>query len=292
MKKILITGAGSYIGTSVEKWLNRSQFNGIYQVDTIDVRGDEWKKKSFSGYDAIFHVAGIAHVDVGRITAEKEKEYYRVNTDLVIEVAKKAKGEGVTQFLFMSSMIIYSGCSEKIINRDTVPLPLNCYGNSKWQADQKVRKLANRKFKVAVIRPPMIYGKGSKGNYPILAEVAIRLPVFPKVKNKRSMLHIDNLCQFVKLLIDNEDEGVFFPQNNEYVNTSDMVRMIAAVNGHKIQMIPFPGFIIEMLKKMPGKIGELVSKAFGDFVYEIEISTYKENYCIYNLYESIGVTEK
>ena len=146
-------------------------------------------------------------------------------------------------------------------------------------------------FKVVVLRPPMIYGKGSKGNYPQLAKLASRLPVFPIVKNQRSMLHIDNLCQFVKLMIDNEETGVFFPQNGEYTNTSDMVQMIAEVKGHRIIMIPFVYLFVKVLEKVPGKIGELTTKAFGDSSYEMSMSEYKENYRVNSLRKSIILTE-
>ena len=137
----------------------------------------------------------------------------------------------------------------------------------------------------------MIYGKGSKGNYPQLAKLASRLPVFPIVKNQRSMLHIDNLCQFVKLMIDNEETGVFFPQNGEYTNTSDMVQMIAEVKGHRIIMIPFVDLFVKVLEKVPGKIGELTTKAFGDSSYEMSMSEYKENYRVNSLRKSIVLTE-
>ena len=106
---------------------------------------------------------------------------------------------------------------------------MNFYGDSKWQADQKIQALADERFKVVVLRPPMIYGKGSKGNYPQLAKLAGKLPLFPIVHNQRSMLYIENLAQFVKRMIDNEETGVFFPQNEQYINTSDLVQMIAVV---------------------------------------------------------------
>ena len=118
-----------------------------------------------------------------------------------------------------------------------------------------------------------------------------RLPVFPNVKNQRSMLHIDNLCQFVKLMIDNEETGVFFPQNGEYTNTSDMVQMIAEVKGHRIIMIPFVYLFVKVLEKVPGKIGELTTKAFGDSSYEMSMSEYKENYRVNSLRKSIILTE-
>lgn len=288
-KKILITGKGSYIGESVEQWLLKDRDQ--YEVDTLDMLNNSWRDKDFSEYDVIFHVAGIAHADVGAITEEQKELYYEVNTELTLEVAEKAKRSNVKQFIFMSSMIVYSGCKERIITFSTEPKPLNFYGDSKLQADKKLQEMVTDGFKVVVLRPPMIYGKGSKGNYPQLAKLASRLPVFPIVKNQRSMLHIDNLCQFVKLMIDNEETGVFFPQNGEYTNTSDMVQMIAEVKGHRIIMIPFVYLFVKVLEKVPGKIGELTTKAFGDSSYEMSMSEYKENYRVNSLRKSIILTE-
>lgn len=288
-KKVLITGAYSYIGESVENWLKKTPDK--YIVDTLDMIGNAWKGYDFSSYDVVYHVAGIAHADVGNVTEEQKKLYYQVNTDLAVETAKKAKEACVKQFIFMSSMIVYSGCKEKIITATTEPKPLNFYGDSKWQADQNIRELEDESFKVVVLRPPMIYGKGSKGNYPELAKLASKLPVFPIVKNKRSMLYIENLCQYVKLMIDNEESGVFFPQNAEYTNTSDMVQMIAQVKGHRIVMVPFTNKAVKLMGKIPGKIGKLTDKAFGDSAYEMEMSEYKENYRVYALAESIQKTE-
>lgn len=288
-KKILITGAGSYVGTSVEAWLN--QWPDQYETDTLDMKTDAWKTYDFSTYDVVYHVAGIAHADVEQVSEEEQKQYYRVNTDLAVETAKKAKEAGVRQFIFMSSMIVYSGCKEKRITEKTVPQPLNFYGDSKWQADQKIQALADESFKVVILRPPMIYGKGSKGNYPQLAKLAGKLPVFPIVKNQRSMLYIENLAQFVKLMIDNEESGVFFPQNEQYINTSDLVQMIAMVKGHRIVMIPGTSWAVKLMRKIPGKVGNLADKAFGDSMYDMQMSEYKEEYRVCGWKESVRRTE-
>jgi nucleoside-diphosphate-sugar epimerase len=290
MKRVLITGANSYIGVNIDNWLSKSPT--AYSVDTIDMIDGSWREKDFCQYDVIIHVAGIAHADVDNISEERKQLYYRVNTDLAIEVAQKAKKEGAGQFILMSSMIIYSGCKEKIITKEDIPIPLNCYGDSKWQADQKVRKLETTEFKVVVLRAPMIYGKNSRGNYPELAKLAARLPVFPVVKNKRSMLHIDNLCEFIRLMVDNEESGVFFPQNREYTVTSDMVRMIAAARQHKIIMVSGFGWGIKLMMKIPGRIGVLATKAFGDSAYDMQMSEYKEDYRINSLEKSVILTER
>lgn len=289
-KNILITGANSYIGESVEKWLK--QTSDRYHVTTLDMLDPHWKEHDFSKYDVVYHVAGIAHADVGNVSDEVKEKYYKVNRDLALEVANIAKDKGVQQFIFMSSMIIYSGCKETFITKETVPQAENFYGDSKLQADLALQKLNDETFKVCIVRPPMIYGKGSKGNYPLLVKLATKLPVFPIVKNRRSMLHIDNLCEFIRLMIDNEEAGIFFPQNDEYTNTSDMVEMVAKVKGHKIIMIPGVNFIIQLMTKIPGKIGTLSNKAFGNSAYDMILSCYdKGNYRVHSLNESIQVSE-
>ena len=285
----MITGANSYIGESVEKWLNNS--DNEYEVDTLDMLDPNWKEFDFSKYDTVFHVAGIAHTDVGNVSEEVKQKYYQVNTDLTLEVANIAKNAKVRQFIFMSSMIVYSGCGTTHITKDTKPKAENFYGDSKLQADLKLQEMNDDSFKVVVVRPPMIYGKGSKGNYPQLVKLATKLPVFPIVNNKRSMLHIDNLCEFIKLMIDNEESGVFFPQNSKYTNTSDMVQMIASVKGHRIIMLPGTSLSIKLLENVPGKIGGLAKKAFGDSYYDMSLSEYKDEYRVNGLRNTIEKTE-
>ena len=93
MKRILITGANSYIGTSFATYITNNYHNE-YIVDTIDMLTDDWKKIDFSKYDTIYHVAGIAHSDIGKIGKEREKIYREINTLLAIDTAKKGKRRG------------------------------------------------------------------------------------------------------------------------------------------------------------------------------------------------------
>jgi UDP-glucose 4-epimerase len=284
MKKILITGKNSYIGISLENWLLREPDK--YKVDTVDMKDGSWKEKDFSQYDVVFHVAGIAHVSSD---PKMEDLYYKVNRDLTIETAEKAKAEGVKQFIFMSSIIVYgdSSSSKRVIDRNTVPTPSNFYGNSKLQAEEGIKDLESDDFKIVVLRPPMIYGKDSKGNYPRLANMAKKIPVFPDIDNERSMLHIDNLCEFIKVMIDYEETGLYFPQNKDYVKTSELVKTIAEVHGKKIWMISWMNWLIRLMFG----IG-IVNKVFGNLVYEKSMSDYdKANYRIRTFRESIELTE-
>lgn len=290
MKRILITGANSYIGSSFEEWLKK--YLDDYSVDTLGTKDEEWRKKDFSGYDAVFHVAGIAHVDVKKATEETKALYYKINRDLTIEIAKKAKEEGVIQFIFMSSIIVYGDSApigqKKVITKETIPIPSNFYGDSKLQAEKGILPMQSEDFNVVVLRPPMIYGKGSKGNYQKLAKLAKVCPIFPDVNNERSMLHIDNLCEFVRLMIDNKEKGLFFPQNEEYVKTSGMVELIAEVHGKKIKMTRI---FNPVLRVISSKI-KFINKVFGNLVYDKIISEYKSHYFMRTIEESIKETER
>lgn len=287
-KKILITGKDSYIGTSFEKWL--TQFSDTYAVETISTLNNEWKKKNFLDYDTVFHVAGIAHVDSKK---NMEELYYCVNRDLAIEVATKSKNDGVRQFVFMSSIIVYGDSSKigenKSINLDTKPQPTNFYGLSKLEAENGILLLQSETFNIVIIRAPMIYGKNSKGNYSKLAKLARTSPVFFDIVNQRSMLYINNLCEFVRMIIDNNEFGIFYPQNIEYVITTQLVKMIARVHGKRMYTIKIFNPLIRLFSR---KL-TVVQKMFGSLVYDKALSDYQDfKYCISSFEHSIEETER
>lgn len=277
MKRILITGANSYIGTSFEKWMH--QFGDNYQIDTVDMHGDQWKEKDFSQYDSIFHVAGIAHADVSKVSEETKQLYYKVNCDLAVETAEKYKNDlnGKNgQFIYMSSIIIYGEETninkKRVITSETQPNPSNFYGDSKLKAEHSLKPFENKNFHLVIVRPPMIYGDGCKGNYAQLVKIAKIVPIFPNIDNERSMLNINTLSQFIKTRIDKNDSGVYFPQDKNYVRTSYLVKSIANNNGRKIILFSGLNWIIYLLGFFPGKVGRIINKAFGNLVYDKNIT--------------------
>ena len=283
MKRILITGKDSYIGTHFRDHLK--QYPDEYDVVELDVRDDSWKKYDFSKFDVVYHVAGLAH----STPDESQRDlYYQVNTELTYKIALKAKESGVNQFIFMSSIIVYGSGTigeDRIITQDTPLTPDNFYGDSKKQAEIKLHTLEDNHFKV-VIRPPMIYGPNSKGNYPLLAKFAKVTPIFPTLRNQRSMLYIGNLVEFVKLMIDNEESGIFLPQNSEYVCTVDLIKEIAKIHQHKIL---FTGIFNPLIRLFNKQV--YVNKVFGNLVIDKELSIYKVNYCLFTNEKSIQMTE-
>lgn len=279
MKNILITGANSYIGTSFEKWLEREPSK--YKVETLNMRDSSWKTQDFSRFDVVFHVAGIAHI---KETTENEKLYYEINRDLAYETAKKAKQDGVSQFIFLSSMSVY-GLENGLIDNQTKLNPNTAYGKSKIEAEELIKPLEDETFKIAILRPPMVYGKGCKGNYQRLAKLALKTPLFPNIDNKRSMIYIDNLSEFTKKIIDNQSRGLYFPQNTEYVNTSDMVSKIAEQHNKKIVLTKLFNPMLKMINI------STINKVFGSLVYEKSMSSYQDNYNVVIYEESISKTE-
>ncbi|WP_079474801.1 NAD-dependent epimerase/dehydratase family protein [Marinococcus halophilus] len=282
MKKILIVGQNSYIGNNFEKWMYWQEKNSL--IKKISVRDNSWRQYDFSPYDVVVHVAGIAHIKENN---KNKHLYYSVNRDLVYEVALKAKEEGVSQFVFLSSMSVY-GKDKGRINKNSILCPNSAYGTSKKQAEELIYNLNSNKFLVNIIRPPMVYGKGCGGNYVKLRTFALNFPLFPYYLNKRSVIHIDNLCEIMRLVIKNEDQGLYCPQNKEYASTQEIVKSISKIHNSPLYLTKIFNPFIVLLRKLNINI---INKVFGDLVYDKEISTYKENYRIREFEKSIELTE-
>lgn len=266
MKKILITGAGSYIGTAFAAFAKDR-----YQIDTLDTLGDAWRTADLSGYDVVFHVAGLAHQ---KETKENAPLYYTVNRDLAVDMANKAKNEGVEQFIFLSTMSVY-GRETGVITPETPPAPASHYGRSKWEAEQAITPLQDEHFRVCILRPPMVYGFGCKGNFQTVVKLVKKLPVFPRIKNERSMIYIENLCAFVAMAIDQRLDGLYFPQNREYLSTCRMASVLADTMGKSLYMSYLCGFGVWVLRPFVG----MLKKAFGSLIYE-GTEQHNFSYCI------------
>ena len=283
MKKILITGAGSYVGESVRKYILAKESS--FQIDAVDTMGDNWKQADFSQYDVVFHVAGIAHVNAD---PKMEPLYYKVNRDLTIEIARHAQDAGVKQFIFMSSQIVFhesQSLKTEVLTAETKPNPNGFYGDSKLQAENGLKALRAEggNMKMCILRPCMIYGPNAKGNFPRLAKLATKTPVFPAWHNKRSMLYIDNLAEFVLQAILRELEGTFYPQNRELADTVEIIRFFAKEIGHRVWITrllnPFVwlgSFVLQPINKM-----------FATYYYDPEMSKVEFDYQLVNFEDSL-----
>ena len=285
MKKILITGRGSYLGNSLKAYLEA--FGNHYRVDCVSLRSGDWMEQSFRGYDAVYHTAAIVHQPRSKDAPGELARYRAVNCDLAVDAAKKAKAEGVRQFVFLSTMAVYGLTAAfgktVTITAQTPTAPTDNYGLSKLEAERALLSLEGPDFRVAILRPPMIYGKDCKGNFRSLVSFARRLPFFPKVPNQRSMLYVGSLNRLVQQIIDREDRGIFCPQDPEYVNTSAMVQAIAAAQGKHLVLLPGFSWAFHLLRHLTGA----VDKAFGSLVYDKSLSKLEEDYCIASFPDSV-----
>lgn len=258
MKRVLITGANSYVGTNVEKWLMKEPDK--FYVETLDMKDPNWKQFDFSGFDVVFHVAGIVHI---KETKKNKSLYFEINSDLAVETAKTAKNAKVKQFIFMSSMSVF-GKNKGCINKQTSITPISAYGKSKYLAENAIKKISDDSFKVAIVRPPMIYGANCAGNYRKLRKFIKMTPIFPYIKNKRSFLFINNLCYFIKELIDKEADGYFHPYNKDNVSTTQLVHEIIKYLEKRVYLSK--SFAI-VLKFIPFNF---VKKITNDLYYDIK----------------------
>jgi len=288
MKKILITGKNSYIGTKFIEWIEQNKFNmAIYE---LDVKDHEWQQHDFSNYDAVLHVAGIAH---RKETTENKELYYQVNRDLAFSVAEKAKEDGVKHFVFLSTMSVYGKLTGKI-DEQTSLKPINNYGKAKLEAEEKIKVLSNKDFIVSILRPPMVYGKNAKGNYNKLSSFIKKTKLFPNINNKRSMIYIYNLCEFIRLVIDNKIKGVLFPQNDSFINVKSLAKLIGKFNKENIFIIP--NFLNSIT--LVSRVSKTGKKVLGNLYYDQKLSCIydynnnKLNYNVVNFKNSIKETEK
>ena len=263
MKRILIAGQGSYVGDNLARWLASAPQR--FTTETLDMHGDNWRQHALAGVDAVVLVAGIAH---RAETPQDEPLYEAVNHTLAVEVARAAKAAGVKQFVLFSSMSVY-GLEVGRIHADTPPAPRSAYGRSKLAAERDIAALADGQFHVAILRPPMIYGRGCRGNYPRLSALIRKTPVFPRVKNERSMLYIDCLCAFLEQLLQSGEGGLYFPQNHAYVQTDELARQIALAHGRRLWRPRGAGWLIGALAQRGGTLG----KVFGTLTYDRSMST-------------------
>ncbi len=284
MKKILITGAGSYVGESVRVYILKKHPEQ-FQIDTVDTMGDNWKGADYSQYDVVFHVAGIAHVNAN---PKMEPLYYKVNRDLTLEIARHAQEAGVKQFIFMSSQIVFhesQSLKTEVLTVETEPNPNGFYGDSKLQAELGLKALRAEggQMKMCILRPCMIYGPNAKGNFPRLAKLGRKVPVFPTWHNKRSMLYIDNLAEFVLQAIVRELEGTFYPQNRELADTVEIIRYFAKAAGHKVWITK----LLNPFVWLGSFVLQPINKMFATYYYDPEMSKMEFDYQLVSFEESL-----
>lgn len=262
--KILVSGKNGYLANFIKKYGEKKK---DCTVKLVSLRNGV-DNISMNDFQTIIHTSALVHQNEKKYEL---KDYLEINNDMTVNFAKKAKEQGVKQFVFISTMAVY-GLEKGEINYSTSKNPSTFYGISKMEAEKNLRNLESDDFKIAIVRPPMIYGENAPGNFQYLNKIARSFPLFPMVDNKRSMIHIDNLTDFIFQLAENSLTGTFHPQDSDYINTSEMVMQLAAARNKKIYMSRVLGGIVKILFRKT----KVYQKAFGDLYYSKELSEYEE----------------
>ncbi|CAK7027128.1 MAG: hypothetical protein EUB_02384 [Eubacterium sp.] len=283
MKRVLVLGKNGFVAKAFFRYIE--QFKNEYELTCVTSHNHEWKKCDFRGFDAVFNASGLAHANA---KDGSDEDYYEVNGRLPGEIATKAKAEGVPIYISMSSSIIYGDMSNvgtnKVITKDTVPEPEGVYGKSKIMGEEGVLKLADDTFHTAIIRPPMIYSEYAPENFELLCKFAIKFPIFPKLYNEQSMIYADNLCELLRLIIENNTGGIYYPQEKEFIQTSKLVKDISEAAGKRMLVTR----VFNPVLKVMSKKVRFVRKAFGSVVYDKGLSdSFSWNYCVVPYEETV-----
>lgn len=259
-KKVLITGANGYVGNKLSRYL----LSQSYDVKTLSVRNDDWKNEDFSQYDAIIHLAALVH---NNEPGADMKRYMDVNYKLTKLLADKAKQQQVPQFIFFSTMAVFGldgklGSPEKIDN-NTILDPKTEYGISKLKADEYLLSIEDDNFVVSIVRPPMIYGEDSPGNFKKLKKYAEHIPFYLNIDNERSAINIDNLVLYVGELIKHKQTGIHYPYDNESFKTNEVIKEIRNYNNKNSYAIVVPKFLLPLLSKL-----SVFNKLYGNLTYD------------------------
>ena len=271
MKKLLITGSSGFVGNYFT-----NKYKEKYNINLFSFRKDDINTLICSDVDTVFHLSALVH----QMAGASAEEYEKVNVTQTLELAKKAKKSGVKQFVFMSTVKVYGEETDVKYIENSICNPEDEYGKSKLKAEEQFKKLEDESFKVSIIRTPIVYGYEVKANIKNLVNLVNKVPILPfsKIKNKRSMVYIGNLCHLVDEIITQQKAGIFLASDDKPLSTSRLIKLISKNIDKKVYLIKIPFF--ESLLK-------LVKPSFHKRLYgslEVDNSITKEKLNLKNPY--------
>lgn len=267
MTKLLVTGAGGFIGGAIYRHFLEQRFNvlgvstrpsgDILQTPALNDHSDWFHV--LEGVDAVIHTAAKAHV-FKRVAPGSCEDLYQVNMHAVINIAKQAARMGVRRFLFISTVGVH-GCFSKQgvpLSESSPIVPHNDYARAKAEAEKQLMELANQTgMEVVIIRPPLVYGAGAKGNFSQLIKwVRTSLPLpLGAIDNQRSFVALDNLVSLIEKCINHPAAAnqVFLVSDGEDLSTSDLLRRLAGATGGSSRLIPIPSGLLNIGLTLLGK---------------------------------------
>jgi nucleoside-diphosphate-sugar epimerase len=268
---VLLTGATGFLGNRIaEKLHSHNQHSVIYasrhvvdQNDRYVVVGKldshtDWSN-ALAGQDVVIHTAARAHIMKDEVP-DPLTEYRKVNVDGTLNLARQAAEAGVRRFIFISSIKVNGEQTplDELFTPEDAPAPEDAYGISKMEAEQGLQALeAETGLEVVIIRPPLVYGPGVKGNFASmikLVEKGLPLPL-GAIRNKRSLVVLDNLVDLIITCIDHPAAAnqVFLAGDGEDLSTTELLQGVAKAMGKPSRLVPVPAGLLMFGATMLGK---------------------------------------
>ena len=256
---ILLTGTNSFIGNNFKIF---SENRNIQEISLLNITPD---LVDFSGIDVVIHLAAIVHV----FKNIEPDEYYRINRDLTVTIARQAKSTGVRHFIFLSTIKVYGDfqSSSDPWNESSICNPTDHYGKSKYEAELELQKLADNDFVVSIVRTPVVYGSGVKGNILKLIQLVESSPILPlgKMENKRAYTYTENLVGFLDRIIKLKMPGTFIAMDDHPISTTCLVNYLSKYLGKKVFLFSLPKVIVKIGEAM---LPALFARLYGSVILD------------------------
>jgi UDP-glucose 4-epimerase len=246
MKRVLITGASGFIGSYLVKHLE-----GL-DIKTLSLQNAKWQHHDFN-VDVIIHCAGIAHAS----RSIPNSQYHEVNCELTKALLQKALESKVSQFIFLSTALVFGEGHVGEIRLNSPLNPQNAYAKSKVCAEEALQ--STTQISTCILRLPLVLGPEPKGNVKALASLARWSPIFLKIHNQRSLLQLADLKNTIQEVIHQQTTGILHPYSVNWSTTE----LYQHLRGKKTLLIPLPVFLVNGLRKR----SQFFAKLMGDFNY-------------------------
>ena len=233
--KLLLTGSSGFIGTYFI-----DHYRKKYDIFTFSFQNDDLDTLALREMDTIIHLSALVH----QMEGAPYEEYVRVNVKQTLDLAHKAKEDGVKHFIFMSSVKVYGEETYTAYTETTPCEPQDDYGISKFEAENQLSAMEDENFTVSIIRTPIVYGYGVKANIQSLINLIKKIPILPlgSIQNKRTMVYIGNLCALLDKISETQKRGIFLAGDDHSISTSDLINLIAKELNKTVYLIKIPFF--------------------------------------------------